>query len=65
MRRINVEMDYETASRFMGSLAHQGVWRASRGMSPVSIAVGIRNGLTKGNINITVSMPVLAPKEAK
>ena len=65
MRRINVEMDYETASRFMGSLAQQGVWRAYRGMSPASIAVGIRNGLTKGNINITVSLPVLAPEEAK
>ena len=65
MRRINVEMDYETASRFMGSLAQQGVWRASRGMSPAGIAVDLRNGLTVGNINVTVSMPVFAPKEAK
>ena len=57
MRTIIHQWDFETASRFLQSLAKQGAWRALRNLKMAGIDMRARNGAGDA-VQVEIRLPV-------
>ena len=57
MIRFIHEWDFDTASKFLQSMAKSAAWRASRNLSPLGFRVSVHNGEC-ANVEVRIRLPV-------